>query len=83
MNDTCRWGILGAGRIAEKFASAVNFVEGAELYAVASRDGTKSKSFAEKFGAQIIVDNVTKEESEQTEKLVVEKYSSYQWNWKR
>ena len=41
------------------------------------------ESFAEKFGAQIIVDNVTTEESEQTEKLVVEKYSSYQWNWKR
>ena len=41
------------------------------------------ESFAEKFGAQIIVDNVTKEESEQTEKLAVEKYSSCQWNWKR
>ncbi len=41
------------------------------------------ESFAEKFGVQIIVDNVTKEESEQTEKLAVKKYSSYQWNWKR
>jgi predicted dehydrogenase len=45
MSKTCRWGILGAGRIAAKFASAINFTEGAELYAVASRDQQNADDF--------------------------------------
>jgi len=60
MNRTYRWGILGAGRIAEKFASAVNYVEGAEVYAVASRDGNQAKAFANTFGAAKAYDNYIK-----------------------
>lgn len=51
MDRSYRWGILGAGRIAEKFASALNFTKGAELHAVASRDGGKAVHFMEKYGA--------------------------------
>ena len=47
-----RWGVLGAGLIAGKLAIAINEVDDAVLYAVGSRDVTKAKNFAEKFGAQ-------------------------------
>lgn len=46
MRKTYRWGILGAGKIAAKFASAINYVEGADLYAVASRDQHNAEAFA-------------------------------------
>ena len=52
MNKNYRWGILGAGRIAEKFCTALNFVEGAEVYAIASRDEEKGRSYAERHNAQ-------------------------------
>jgi predicted dehydrogenase len=51
MNRPYRWGILGAGNIAEKFASAINYTEGAEMYAVASQDENRARTFAEKYGA--------------------------------
>jgi predicted dehydrogenase len=51
MKKNYRWGILGAGRIAEKFCTALNFVEGASVYAVASRDGENAKAYATKFKA--------------------------------
>lgn len=38
------------------------------------------ESFREKFGAQIIVDNLTTDEMEKTKKLASEKYSSDLWN---
>lgn len=47
---TIRWGIVGPGNIARKFAKAVLNVPGAELTAVASRDGEKGKAFAEVYG---------------------------------
>jgi len=52
MKKNYRWGILGAGKIAEKFCAAINFVEGSEVYAVASRDEAKAKDYAERHGAQ-------------------------------
>ena len=57
MNKNYRWGILGAGRIAEKFCTALNFVEGAEVYAVASRDIDKAKAYADKFNAAKFYNN--------------------------
>ena len=51
MNKNYRWGILGAGRIAEKFCEALCFTEGSEVYAVASRDIDKAKAYAAKYNA--------------------------------
>jgi lipoate-protein ligase A len=41
------------------------------------------ESFSEKFGAEIIADNLTMEEKENTKKLACEKYTSEPWNWKK
>lgn len=40
-------------------------------------------SFSEKFNAQFILDDLTDKEKKDTEKLVTEKYSAHQWNWKK
>lgn len=47
------WGIIAPGRIAEKFASDLKLVDGANLYAVASRSLFKAQAFANKFNAEI------------------------------
>jgi predicted dehydrogenase len=49
--NPCRWGIIGPGKIAQKFATALPLVGNAVLHAVASRDGQRSSEFAEKYGA--------------------------------
>lgn len=41
-----RWGIMGAGNIAGKFADAVRRTEGAEVAAIASRDAGRAEAFA-------------------------------------
>jgi lipoate-protein ligase A len=41
------------------------------------------ESFSEKFVAEIIVDNLTLEERENTRNLANEKYTSDSWNWKK
>jgi predicted dehydrogenase len=46
---TIRWGILGAGRIARKFASDFRYVEGAELVAIGSRSQQSADDFAKEF----------------------------------
>ena len=43
----CRFGIIGAGRIAAHFCKAVELVEGAELVAVASSSAERARAFAE------------------------------------
>jgi predicted dehydrogenase len=45
-----RFGIVGAGRIARKFATDIQVVEHATLTAVASRDGKRATAFAKEFG---------------------------------
>ena len=45
------WGIIGPGRIAQKFANALKLVPDARLLAVASRDVEKAKQFASEHGA--------------------------------
>ena len=45
-----RWGILGCGTIAQKFASDLKFVDGAELVAAGSRRKDSADAFAEQFG---------------------------------
>ena len=46
MNKKIRWGILGAGRIAQKFASDLKLVEDAELFAIASRGKANAELFS-------------------------------------
>ena len=46
MNTTIKWGIIGLGKIAKKFATALTFVPDAEIYAVASRSQEKATTFA-------------------------------------
>lgn len=45
-----RWGIMGAGGIAGKFADAVRRVEGCETVAIASRDMERAQTFADRHG---------------------------------
>ncbi|WP_372642800.1 Gfo/Idh/MocA family protein [Ancylomarina sp.] len=52
MNRKIRWGIIGLGKIANKFASDLQLSNEAELYAVASRNQKKAKDFAEKYHSQ-------------------------------
>jgi predicted dehydrogenase len=47
---TIRWGILGAGRIAGKFASDLKLVQDAELLAVGSRSQATADKFGQEFG---------------------------------
>ncbi|WP_111307386.1 Gfo/Idh/MocA family protein [Confluentibacter sediminis] len=46
-----KWGIIGLGGIANKFANDLLTIQDAELYAVASRTQEKADEFAEKYGA--------------------------------
>lgn len=55
-----RWGILGCGKIARKFASDLSLVEGAECYAVASTDSSRALDFAQTFGFQQAFDSYQK-----------------------
>lgn len=43
------WGILSTGRIANKFCEDVKFVSNGRIHAVAARDLTDAKQFAERF----------------------------------
>ena len=57
MNKKIRWGILGAGRIAQKFASDLKLVEDAELFAIASRGQFNAAIFAVLYPAALQYDN--------------------------
>jgi len=46
-----RWGIIGPGKIAKKFAMALPLAGNAQLEAVASRDGRRAEEFAREFNA--------------------------------
>ncbi|PQV50307.1 putative dehydrogenase [Jejuia pallidilutea] len=48
---TINWGIIGLGNIAHKFATDLLTVEGATLYAVASRNQEKADAFGKKYNA--------------------------------
>jgi predicted dehydrogenase len=52
-----RWGILGCGKIARKFAADLTLVADAELAAVAARSLETAQSFAKDFPAKHIHDN--------------------------
>lgn len=48
-NKKIKWGILGAGRIASTFATALKVTDNSELYAVGSRNAEKAQQFAADF----------------------------------
>lgn len=50
MSKITNWGILGAGKIAGKFATDLASLPNARLYAVASRTKEKAADFAKKYG---------------------------------
>ncbi len=51
MSAPTRWGILGCGNIARKFAAGLAALEDAALVAVGSRSADKARAFAAEFGA--------------------------------
>lgn len=52
-NGIVRWGILGCGRIAGKFAQDLQLVADGELYAVASRDQSRADAFRSQYPAHV------------------------------
>ncbi|MGC8781935.1 MAG: Gfo/Idh/MocA family protein, partial [Anaerolineae bacterium] len=50
MTHTIGWGILGAGRIANRFAAEARLVPGARLVAVGARDPARAQEFAARNG---------------------------------
>lgn len=50
-----RWGILACGKIARKFASDLQYVEGAELVAVASRSIKRAREFTAEYPARHVL----------------------------
>jgi len=51
------WGILAPGNIAKKFATELQQLDNAKVYAVGSRNANRSKEFADAFGAEHHYDN--------------------------
>jgi predicted dehydrogenase len=54
MKKKIRWGILGCGKIARKFAADLKLVRDAELFAVASRDLARAESFRNEFNVKTL-----------------------------
>jgi predicted dehydrogenase len=52
MKTSFKWGIIGPGRIAKKFASAVFKIPGASIYAVASRSSNDPEQLKQTFNAE-------------------------------
>ncbi len=51
-NDKIKWGILGPGKIAGKFAFGLTHVKDAELYAIGSRSLSRATDFAKEWKAK-------------------------------
>ena len=52
MTKVIKWGIIGLGNIAQKFAEDLALIEDAELVAVASRSKVKANDFSTKFNVK-------------------------------
>ncbi len=55
-----KWGILGLGKIAHKFATDLKTVSGCELHAVASINQEKADDFAQQYGSKKAYDSYEK-----------------------
>ena len=51
MSKKINWGIIGLGKIANKFAEDLRLSSDSVIYGVASREISKAKNFADKFNA--------------------------------
>ena len=52
MKTSFKWGIIGPGRIAKKFANAVLEIPDASIYAVASRSSNNPEQLKQTFHAE-------------------------------
>jgi predicted dehydrogenase len=52
-----RWGVIGPGRIADRFGKGVKAVRQAELYAVASRSRDRAEAYAKSFRVKQVYDS--------------------------
>ena len=57
---TTRWGILGAGWIADRFASDLAFNADSSFHAIAARDRNRAQDFANKHRGELALDNYLK-----------------------
>jgi predicted dehydrogenase len=57
MEKIFKWGIIGPGRIARKFAAALQLAPNAVLHAVASRDKARAEEFARNYNAPHFYDS--------------------------
>ncbi|MDR0920402.1 MAG: Gfo/Idh/MocA family oxidoreductase [Oscillospiraceae bacterium] len=71
-----KWGIIGLGGIAERFARSLKLTENAELYAVASRDINKATPFSEKFSEKF-AEKFATNATDATDGNVIKPYGSY------
>lgn len=60
MENKVKFGIVGTGTIAHRFAEAIKNVQGAELVAVASRTKTNAEKFGDEFGITMRFDSYEK-----------------------
>jgi len=56
MTEPLRWGVLGTGKIAHKFASELQQTESGHLVAVGSRTPASANGFVEEFGGRAVGD---------------------------
>lgn len=54
MAEKFRWGVIGTGIIACKFAEAVECLDDAEIIAVSNRTLSKAQAYAERFGIETV-----------------------------
>ncbi|MDO9137687.1 MAG: Gfo/Idh/MocA family oxidoreductase [Lutibacter sp.] len=52
MSKKIKWGIIGLGKIAQKFGNDLKLIDNTDLEAVASRDLTKAEAFAKTYDAK-------------------------------
>jgi predicted dehydrogenase len=57
MGKTYKWGMIGPGNIANKFAEGLRILPNAKLYAVASRSLEKAEAFKTKYGFEKAYDS--------------------------
>lgn len=57
-SQTIRWGVIGPGRAAARFAQGLTAVPGTELIAVWGRNPERSQAFANRFGAATVADSL-------------------------